>query len=227
MKSNLILIACCVANLACVARYLCFGVTWWIVFTAWNAFRALLFAVDKKAWKSDWTGTEAVTILLQAAVTCEALVMLSSTVRSFHWKWRLLTAISIPAAIAAAVAVQFSDDPRAGVRVAILWNQIAGIGLGIVVALAWTVGILLRKVCSPRALFHAGIVSMIWLLSGIGYRAYNTPIGHALADWAPGVLMLAWALTVGRLSIAVEPVDQEALRKNTEKLTRSARISSH
>jgi hypothetical protein len=179
----------------------------------------LWFSASSDAWHSWWQATEYVTLFLQAAVTLEALLLLSDRVRNFSWKWRAIAILALPGVAAAVVAAGHGGDHWFTQAIAL--NQVLGFGLGVVALLAFLIGLLMRVVCSPRSTFHAGIVSAIWLVSGMGYREYDTWWGVMLAEWAPVILFLVWSLTIGAVDDSIPAVNTAELVKQSDRVRRS------
>lgn len=212
------LIACSLAPAACAARVqIAKAFPVWFTFCLFGAARGSWFTLDAQAWKTHWQWTEFCVLLLQAAVTLEALAVMAGTVRNFSAKWRLLGVLLLPAVGAAALSK--TDYPF--YTTALFANQVAGFGLGVLAALASIAALMVGPVCSPRSVFHAAIVSGIFLLTGIGYRFYSTPIGSAVAHWAPVFFFLAWASLTGSMDGMVPDPDPEETERQRVNLKRS------
>jgi len=194
----------------------------WALFCVFDASRGAWFAMDTKAWHAHWVTSEWVALVLQAAVTLEALLILSSKVRNFSWKWRLFAVLALPGIGAATFAVTHDGPHRDRLfEIATNLNQLSGYGLGVVAMLACGLGAVARIVVSPRSTAHAGIVAALWLSCATGYRVYDQWYGKVLVEWAPPALMLAWAFTINRVGDEIPALDAGELERQSERARRS------
>lgn len=186
-----------------------------------NAARWSWFRLDTPNYWRWYATTEYASIVLQVAVSVEAYVILARQVRNFGWRWRVLAVISLPAVAATGLAL----DP-AGQVLYVWFNQLAGLGLGIVALTQFLLASTIRLGFSRNSIVHSACISAMWLSSGLGFRLLSdgNEAGRWILSIVPAVAALAWAFLMRRSGEArPEPPSDGEMAAWSQRLRRALR----